>query len=106
MTDGRLVRKFVKGDIVRLKLTPVRRGKPKYVPLSLLDVPKEQISHPRTIIAVRYDQKKQRSFYRLGSNSRGHMAHDGNPQAGWAYEFRSCQLELYTPRPYHRRKDK
>jgi hypothetical protein len=96
MANGWQIRKFKKGDVVRLV---------KRIP-QLLDVPKSQFSHPRTIIAIRYDREKQCSFYQLGSNARGHLAHDGNPQDGWAYWFRSYQLELYTPRPYHRKEGK
>jgi len=52
---------------------------------------------PRTIIAVRYDPRKQCNFYRLGA---GNTGADGNPLDGYTdYEFRSYML--LKPRRYH-----
>jgi len=86
--------KFRIGDKVKLSPRQDKYKVPDYIDLDR--------SRPRTIIAVRYDKKQQCNFYRLGSNSKGTFASDGNPLNGFTqYKFRSYQLVKYEPRRYH-----
>ena len=65
-----------------------------------LDFTDYERARPRTIIATRYDQTKQCTWYKLGSNGKGKMQ-DGQPLEGYDYWFRSYMLIPYEPRRYH-----